>query len=85
MELASVLPGQESSPERQLLAREKAVAVSRSLEGLSPNQRAVFVMRFLDEMELAEIALAMSMPVNTVKTHLHRAVRAVRQKVGGAH
>ena len=84
MELASILPGKESSPERQLLAREQAKAVAASLECLSVNQRAVFLMRFSDEMELADIARTMNMPVNTVKTHLHRAVRAVRAKVGGA-
>lgn len=84
MEMASILPGNESSPERQLLARERAKAVVASLEDLSANQRTVFLMRFSEEMELADIAIAMKMPVNTVKTHLHRAVRAVRQKVGGA-
>ena len=78
-----MLPGKESSPERQLLAREQARAVAASLETLSANQRAVFLMRFADEMELADIAQTMHMPVNTVKTHLHRAVRAVRAKVGG--
>ena len=84
MEVASILPGKESSPERQLLAREQARAVVTSLESLSANQRAVFLMRFSEEMELADIAQVMKMPVNTVKTHLHRAVKAVRQKVGGA-
>ena len=84
MEMASILPGRDSSPERQLLARERAAAVGTALETLSANQRAVFLMRFSEEMELADIAHAMKMPVNTVKTHLHRAVRAVRQKVGGA-
>ncbi len=84
MEVASILPGHESSPERQLLARERAAAVVTALDDLSVNQRAVFLMRFSEEMELADIAAAMKMPVNTVKTHLHRAVRTVRQKVGGA-
>lgn len=84
MEMASILPGHESSPERQLLAREKASAVATVVETLSANQRAVFLMRFSEEMELADIARTMNMPVNTVKTHLHRAVRAVRERVGGA-
>jgi RNA polymerase sigma-70 factor (ECF subfamily) len=84
MEVASILPGHESSPERQLLAREKAAAVATAIETLSSNQRTVFLMRFGEEMELADIARAMSMPVNTVKTHLHRAVRMVRERVGGA-
>ncbi len=82
MDMASVLPGKESSPERQLLAREKAQAVAGVVETLSAKQRAVFLMRFSEEMELAEIAKATGMPINTVKTHLHRAVRAVRERLG---
>ena len=84
MEVASVLPAKGSSPETQLLAREKAAAVGDVIQSLSPNQRAVFLMRFSEEMELADIAKVMKMPVNTVKTHLHRAVRVVREKVGEA-
>lgn len=84
MEMASLLPGNDCSPERRLLAQERARAVGDALEALSANQRTVFLMRFSEEMELSDIARAMNMPVNTVKTHLHRAVRSVRQKVGGA-
>lgn len=84
MELAPVLPGRGSSPEAQILAREKAAAVGTALESLSLNQRTVFLMRFSEEMELAEIAKATGMTLNTVKTHLHRAVRAVRERVGEA-
>ena len=82
MEMASILPGTAASPESQLLAREKAAAVAGIVETLSVNQRTVFLMRFSEEMELAEIAQLMNMPINTVKTHLHRAVRAVRQRLG---
>ena len=82
MELASILPGNESSPERQLLVREQAAAVGRVMETLSLKQRTVFLMRFSEEMELSDISKATGMPVNTVKTHLHRAVRAVRERVG---
>ena len=82
MELAPVLAGKGSSPEAQLLARERATAVASVIESLSLNQRTVFLMRFSEEMELSEIARATGMTLNTVKTHLHRAVRAVRERVG---
>jgi len=39
-------------------------------------------MRFADDMDLSEIAQTISMPINTVKTHLHRALKAVRAQVG---
>jgi RNA polymerase sigma-70 factor (ECF subfamily) len=82
-ELSSLLPSGESSPESQLLARERAQQVSTALEALSSNQRTIFLMRFIEEMELQEICQATGMQISTVKTHLHRAVKAVRLKLGG--
>jgi len=82
-EMASLLPSRESSPETQLLARERAKQVSTALESLSLNQRTIFLMRFIEEMELHEICEATGMQISTVKTHLHRAVKAVRLKLGG--
>jgi RNA polymerase sigma-70 factor (ECF subfamily) len=82
-ELAGLLPSRESSPESQVLACERAEQVSVVLETLSPNQRAIFLMRFMDEMDLQEICEVTGMRISTVKTHLHRAVKAVRLKLGG--
>lgn len=82
-EVAGMLPSSASSPEAQLLARERAREVAAVLETLSLNQRTAFILRFQEEMDLNEIATTMGMPVNTVKTHLHRALRAVRTRMGG--
>ena len=82
-EMSSLLPSGESSPEIRLLARERAQQVSAALENLSAKQRTIFLMRFIDEMELNEICEATGMQISTVKTHLHRAVKAVRHKLGG--
>jgi RNA polymerase sigma-70 factor (ECF subfamily) len=81
---ASFLPSNESSPESRVLVREKAAQVQSALESLSPNQRTIFLMRFTEEMDLAEIAATMRMPINTVKTHLHRALKSVRAQVAEA-
>lgn len=83
MDAASFLPSSERSAESQLIARERAKAVAQALETLSERQRTVFLMRFSEEMELPEIAKATGMPINTVKTHMHRALKAVRERVGG--
>ncbi len=81
--IASVLPDRQSSPETRMIARERAVEIAEFLETLSFNQRTIFVMRFQEEMEMPEIAAAMGMSLATTKTHLHRAVKAVRERVGG--
>lgn len=82
-EVSQLLPSRESSPEAQMVARERAQQVSAALELLSVNQRTIFLMRFIEEMDLQEICRATGMQISTVKTHLHRAVKAVRVQMGG--
>ena len=69
------------SPEQALLAREDVRAVWDAANQLSQQQRAVFLLRFVEEMELSEIASALDLHVGSVKTHLFRAVQAVRGKL----
>lgn len=83
-ELTGVLVSTEISPESRMLASERAGQITATLSSLSDKQRTVFLMRFIEEMDLAEIAQATGMQINTVKTHLHRAVKAIRARVGGA-
>jgi len=82
-DIASVEPSGERSPEAQLLLRERASRVHLALKYLSNHQRRVFILRFLEEMDLQEIAAITGMPANTVKTHLYRAVTAIRKQLGG--
>jgi RNA polymerase sigma-70 factor (ECF subfamily) len=73
----------DPSPETRMLAREQVQQVELALKSLSERQRSVFIMRFLDEMELEEISVATGLPPPTVKTHLYRAIKAVRFRLGG--
>ena len=82
-EAKSSLPSPEPSPETRLLAGEQASRVQLALKSLSPKQRLVFIMRFIDEMELQEISAITGMPVSTVKTHIRRAMKAVRSRLSG--
>ena len=81
-DVASFIAAEDSSPEQQLIAREQVAKLSGIIESLSLNQRTVFMMKFGEEMDIAEISEAMQMPINTVKTHLHRALKAVRSQLG---
>jgi RNA polymerase sigma-70 factor (ECF subfamily) len=78
---ANFLPSSARSPESQILIKEKATQVMAALQTLSANQRSVFLMRFSEEMDLSEIAAITHMPLNTVKTHLHRALKSIRAQV----
>ena len=81
-EMAGYLPAEGSSPERQLLAREKVKSLAKVLETLSPNQRTIFLMKFSEEMPVAAISEVLGMKEATVRTHLHRALTTVRSQLG---
>jgi len=81
-EMASLLPSTSVSPERRILAQERVRELYRVLETLSFNQRTIFLMKFSEEMSVDEISEILGMAVNTVRTHLHRALKAVRSKLG---
>ena len=77
------LPSGESSPEQQLSAREQVGRVWKSVKGLSERQRTVFLLRYVEEMEIAEIGRATGLNQGTVKAHLSRALGRVRAELGG--
>jgi RNA polymerase sigma-70 factor (ECF subfamily) len=61
-----------------MVAREQLAQVWESVERLSEKQRTIFLLRFVDEMELSEIAVATGIALPTVKSHLYRALDHVR-------
>jgi RNA polymerase sigma-70 factor, ECF subfamily len=77
------LPSTESTPEQQLLAREKVDKVWEVVGRLSQRQRSVFLLRYVEEMDIAEIAVATGLSDGTVKAHLSRALSRVRAELGG--
>lgn len=52
--------------------------LAAALGALSPEQREVVLMRFLDGFSLAEIGMAIDIPLETVKSRLHNALRTLR-------
>jgi RNA polymerase sigma-70 factor (ECF subfamily) len=71
-DLGQRLADPHASQERVLLGREEVATVWSAVEKLSPQQRAIFTLRFVEEMSLEEIAEVTSLKVGTVKTHLFR-------------
>ncbi len=68
------------SPERVLIAREELAEVMAVVQALSPQQRTAFLLRFVEEMSIEDIAQAMGLEQGTVKSHLARAVTALRRR-----
>jgi RNA polymerase sigma-70 factor (ECF subfamily) len=76
------LPSGDRSAEQLMLAREQVGRVWKAVEGLSGRQRTVFLLRYVEEQDLSEIALATGLSEGTVKAHLSRALRKVRAELG---
>lgn len=83
-DMANALDPADDAPdaERMVLAKEDAQRALDALNALPEKQRMVATLRFLEEMEVAEIAESLSMKVGTVKAHLFRAVHAIRRQLG---
>ena len=70
-----------ASPERTLMARQELGRVWEIVDELPARQREVFLLRFVEELPLEEIALALGTETGTVKAHLFRAVGTVRKRM----
>jgi RNA polymerase sigma-70 factor (ECF subfamily) len=56
----------------------EAQPIDAALAALSPERREVLTLRFVDDLSLAEIALALDVPLGTVKSRLHLAIKELR-------
>lgn len=72
-----------NSPEQSLIHSEAVDAVRSAVEKLPDRQRAVFLLRFVEEMPLEAIAEATGLKLGTVKSHLFRGIEAVRASCSG--
>lgn len=79
-EVADYLPGREGSAESHLIARQQVEGIWNTVGELSQRQRSIFLLRFMEEMEIPEIAAATGLPLGTVKSHLYRAIATVRAR-----
>jgi RNA polymerase sigma-70 factor, ECF subfamily len=72
-------PVARENPEEDARHREIDSRIREALAGLSPAQSQVFMLRHYDGMSLQEIADAMGCSLGSVKVHLFRALRKLRE------
>lgn len=73
VELQSVIKDADPLLERKL---------KQLVADLPEAQRLVITLRYQEDLDPAEICRIVEMPINTVKSHLHRALTALRKKLG---
>lgn len=79
-----VMPGQVMQPavEDAASAIDAADAMGRAIATLTPQQRTVVVLRFYDDLAVADVAASMGLAVGTVKRYLSDALSRLALEVG---
>jgi len=67
----------ERDPGDHLLVKRLRVLIGE----LPPDPRAVVVLRYQEDMDPSEICRLLDMPLNTVKSHLRRALEVLRERL----
>jgi len=75
-------PTREISPEQRTSVNEQIEAVWKATKALSERQRTVFLLRFVEDLDISEIVHATGMSESAVNVHLFRAVRHIRKCLG---
>ncbi len=79
LEAAEALASDAAGPAEETELIMSIEAVERHLKKLKDEHRDVIIMRYLEEMKVSEIAVALEKTENTVRVLLHRALKAVRE------
>ena len=77
--IAEAQPELRADPERNVLAKEQANAIWKVVGKLPAQQRAIFTLRFAEEMSIEEVAESLSIPEATVRTRFFRARGLLRE------
>jgi RNA polymerase sigma-70 factor (ECF subfamily) len=79
--LEEVLADPGPSPADLFAVREQMAFLHAQMERLPEKYRLVLTLRYLQHLSYDEIAAALEMPMGTVKTHIHRARRLLRERL----
>lgn len=80
--LASASP--EANPERRAVASIMQEHIDQALDKITPQERAVFVMRHYNEFKIREIADVLDVSSGTVKSLLFRALKKLRKELSSS-
>jgi len=75
------LPSESPSPERLLYSRELQARIGEAMDGLTPVERAAFVLRHFEGQSIEEIAAALHVRAGAAKQSIFRAVQKMRQSL----
>jgi len=86
-DISDYLPfvGTEAEQDRDVIHDENISLIERAIETLPEKQRAVFIMRYYDEMPYEQISAILGTSVGGLKANFHHAVKKVSAFVRSHH
>jgi RNA polymerase sigma-70 factor, ECF subfamily len=79
---ATAVTAPEADPQRQVLSAIRDEEIQHAVLALAEPFRTVMLLRYMEEMSYEAIAVALELPIGTVKTYLHRARQRLRTALG---
>ena len=70
-----------SNPDEDLINKERSKLIEKSINGLPEKQKSVFLLRQHGELTFREIAEITKEPLNTVISHMHYAIKKIKNKL----
>ncbi len=66
---------------KELEMKENKEMVDKAIDKIKPKYKAIVVLFYRDDLSYEEISQVLDLPINTVKTHLYRAKKALSEEL----
>ena len=81
LNMYSSIASDDQLPEEELMRMEVQERVQYEISRLPDKYRAAIVLKYIEELPLAEISEILDLPLGTVKTRIHRGREALRKQL----
>ncbi|WP_153732346.1 RNA polymerase sigma factor SigW [Sporosarcina obsidiansis] len=82
LDMYSQIASDKELPEEEVEKMETKDRVQYEVSRLPDKYRTIIILRYMEDLQLQEIADILEMPLGTVKTRVHRGREALRQQMG---
>lgn len=82
LDMYSQIASDRELPEEEVEKMEMQDRIQYEISRLPDKYRTIIILRYMEELQLQEIADILEIPLGTVKTRVHRGREALRQQMG---
>jgi RNA polymerase sigma-70 factor (ECF subfamily) len=79
LDVADEATDNRPAPDIEFETKDESALAIEAIQSLDPATRDVFLLRFVEQMSIAEVALAVGEPIGTIKSRLHRGRQRLQQ------